>query len=181
MKINFKGTITPTEYAEGEYYVEGVGSAIQLINVQDLEVVSAYTENTPVPFDTVQFDTVGFGTATSYALNKDYIVINKASPDRNPWSRHNRWIHKSVIEASAKANGQIANVDQSLRARRPIIEFESGLKLYNFGTSSKGNVNLIDTVTTDVMSDVEGAIGYYIDGVELTNGMKVLSLLIQTL
>ena len=174
MKINFKGTITPTEYAEGEYYVEGVGSAIQLINVQDLEVVSAYTENSPVPFDTVQFDTVGFGTATSYALNKDYIVINKASPDRNPWSRHNRWIHKSVIEASAKANGQIANVDQSLRARRPIIEFESGLKLYNFGTSSKGNVNLIDSVTTDVMSDIEGAIGYYIDGVELTNGMRVL-------
>ena len=174
MKINFKGTITPTEYAEGEYYVEGVGDAIQLINVQNLEVVSSYTENTPVPFDTTQFDTVGFGTATSYALNKDYVVINKASPDRNPWSRHNRWIHKSVIEASAKANGQIANVDQSLRARRPIIEFEAGLKLYNFGTSSKGNINLIDTVTTDAMSDVEGAVGYHIDGVELTNGMKVM-------
>ena len=174
MKINFKGTITPTQYAEGEYYVEGVGDAIQLINVQNLEVVSSYTENTPVPFDTTQFDTVGFGTATSYALNKDYVVINKASPDRNPWSRHNRWIHKSVIEASAKANGQIANVDQSLRARRPIIEFEAGLKLYNFGTSSKGNISLIDTVTTDAMTDVEGAVGYHIDGVELTNGMKVM-------
>ena len=32
MKINFKGTITPTQYAEGEYYVEGVGEAIKLIN-----------------------------------------------------------------------------------------------------------------------------------------------------
>ena len=93
MKVNFRGTVTPTTYAEGEYYVEGVGEAIKLINVQDLEVVSSYTQQTQIPFDTVNFDTVGFGTATSYAVSKDYVVINKASSDRNPWSRHNRWIH----------------------------------------------------------------------------------------
>lgn len=101
-------------------------------------------------------------------------MINRASPDRNPWSRSNRWIHKSVIEASAKANGQIANLDQDTRARRPIIEFEAGIKLYNFGFKKKENIDLIDTVTKDVMSDVEGSLGFYIDGVALTNGMKVL-------
>ena len=174
MKVNFRGTVTPTTYAEGEYYVEGVGEAIKLINVQDLEVVSSYTQQTQIPFDTVNFDTVGFGTATSYAVSKDYVVINKASSDRNPWSRHNRWIHKSVIEASAKANGNIPNIDQTLRARRPIIEFEAGLKLYQFGTSSKGIIDLIDDKTTDVMSNVEGATGYFVDGVNLTDGMKVL-------
>ena len=82
MKVNFRGTVTPASYEEGEYYVEGVGEAIKLINIQDLEVVSSYTQQTQVPFDTVNFDTVGFGTATSYAVNKDYVVINKASPDR---------------------------------------------------------------------------------------------------
>ena len=174
MKVNFRGTVTPAQYQEGEYYVEGVGEAIQLINVQDLEVVSAYTQSVPVPFDSQNFDTVGFGTATSYAVNKDYVVINRASPDRNPWSRHNRWIHRSVIEASAEANGQIPNIDQSTRAKRPIIEFEAGLKLYQYGWSSKGNVDLIDTVTKDAMSNVEGAVGYYVDGVALTNGMRVL-------
>ena len=148
--------------------------APKLVKASEVEITADYTTEYAVPFDSVNFDRVGFGTSTSFATTKDYVVISKASPDRNPWSRHNRWIHKSVIEASAKANGQIANVDQSLRARRPIIEFEAGLKLYNFGTSSKGNINLIDTVTTDAMSDVEGAVGYHIDGVELTNGMKVM-------
>ena len=110
MKVNFRGTVTPTTYADDEYYVEGVGEGIKLIKVQDLEVVSSYTQKTQVPFDTVNFDTVGFGTATSYAVTKDYVVINKASSDRNPWSRHNRWIHKSVIEASARANGNVPNI-----------------------------------------------------------------------
>jgi len=174
MKVNFKGTVTPARYAEGDYYVEGVGKAIQLINTQDLEVVSSYTQNTPVPFDSQNFDTVGFGTATSYALNKDYIVINRASPDRNPWSRHNRWIHRSVIEQSSLANGQTPDIDQSTRARRPIIEFEAGLELFNFGNTSKGTIDLIDTVTTDVMSDVEGSQGYFVDGIELTKGLRVL-------
>jgi len=174
MKVNFAGTVTPESYAEGDYYVEGVGDSIQLINAQDLEVVSSFVNNVPIPFDSQNFDTVGFGTATSYALNKDYVVINRASADRNPWSRHNRWIHRSVIEASSKANGQQPNLDQSTRARRPIIEFEPGLKLYDFGTSSKGNVDFIDTVTTDVMSNLEGSEGFFVDGVAVTNGVKIL-------
>ena len=174
MKVNFRGVVTPVNYAEGEYYVEGVGEAIKLINAQDLEVVSAFTESVAVPFDSQKFDTVGFGTATSYALYKDYVVINRSSPDRNPWTRHNRWIHRSVIEASAVANGQVPDVDQSSRAKRPIIEFEAGLKLFQYGSASKGNVDLIDTFTKDVMSLVEGSTGYFVDGIELTNGMKVL-------
>jgi hypothetical protein len=63
---------------------------------------------------------------------------------------------------------------KSTRARRPIIEFEAGIKLYNFGFKKKENIDLIDTVTTDVMSDVEGSQGFFIDGIALTNGMKVL-------
>ena len=155
MKINFAGTVTSID-VEKDYFVEGVGEAIQLIDTQELEVKSPFTDVTPIPFDSQNFDTVGFGTATSYAVDKDYIVINRSSPDRNPWARHNRWIHKSVIEASAKANGQTANIDQATRARRPIIEFEAGIKLYNFGFKAKTNIDLIDTVTTDAMSDVEG-------------------------
>src|SRR6056300_1571759 len=174
MKVDFKGNVTPAEYSEGEFYVEGVGEAIQLIRVQDLEVVSSYTESVDVPFDTQNFDTVGFGTATSYALNKDYVVINRAAPDKNPWSRHNRWVHKSVIEDSAEANNSLPSFDVSARAKRPIIEFEAGLKLYNYGTFSKGTIDLIDTVTADIMSDIEGSTGYFVDGVELTNGMRVL-------
>ena len=44
----------------------------------------------------------------------------------------------------------------------------------NFGFKAKTNIDLIDTVTTDAMSDVEGSQGFYIDGIALTNGMNVI-------
>ena len=43
MKINFKGTITPTQYAEGEYYVEGVGNAIQSVSYTHLTLPTIYS------------------------------------------------------------------------------------------------------------------------------------------
>ena len=41
MKINFAGTVTSIE-AEKDYFVEGVGEAIQLIDTQELEVKTIY-------------------------------------------------------------------------------------------------------------------------------------------
>ena len=58
--------------------------------------------------------------------------------------------------------------------KRPIIEFNANLKLFNFGTSTKNNVNVIDTFTKDIFSTVEGAVGYNIDGIDLVEGMRVL-------
>ena len=78
------------------------------------------------------------------------------------------------IEKSAEINGQVADINQSQRAKRPIIEFTSGLKLFNFGTEKKDDIDLVDTVTTDIFSTVEGAVGYNIDGVDITDGMRIL-------
>ena len=72
-----------------------------------------------------------------FSGTKDYIVVNKASADRNPWARYNRWFHKDVIELSARLNNQVFDLNEELRAKRPIIEFDAGLKLYNFGTQQK--------------------------------------------
>ena len=60
------------------------------------------------------------------------------------------------------------------RAIRPIIEFEAGLKLHNFGAYAKQDVDLIDTFTTDVFSTIEGQIGYNIDGINLADNMRIL-------
>ena len=90
-----------------------------------------------------------------YAVNKDYVVINKASFDRN----HGVDTIDGFIEQSLKIVQRQMETYQyrsNSRARRPIIEFEAGLKLWNFGTSSKGIIDLIDDKTTDVMSNVEG-------------------------
>jgi len=174
MKVYFQGDVTPEKYATGEWYVEGVGSKIVLISTKDLEIPAAYSEDLLVPFDTEGFDTLPFGNSSSYAGIKDYIIINRASLDRNAWTRYNRWFHRSVIETSATVNGTIAEIDQSARAKRPIIEFEAGLKLFQFGSKAKEDIDLIDNFTQDVFSTIEGSIGYNIDGVTVSEGQRIL-------
>ena len=168
MKIYFTGDVEPTSYAEGAYYVEGVGDSIKLIAETSLDVPSAFTDDVVLEFDnlTEGFDKLPYSSAIGYAGTKDYFVINRSSKDGNLWSRYNRWFHRSVIEKSAEINNQPVEVDQSLRAKRPIIEFNAGLKLANFGTFAKLDVDLVDDFTTDVFSVIEGSPGYNIDGID---------------
>jgi hypothetical protein len=174
MKLQFTGKVTPNKYTTGQFYVEGVGSAIELIKVTDLDLTSHYTTAESILFDSDKFDTLPFSDASSLATSVDYHGINRASADLNPWSRYNRWFHKDVINISATLNGNVASLDQSARAKRPIIEFEAGLRLYNFGTHAIPDVDLIDDFTTDVFSTIEGSAGYNIDGVALSQGQRIL-------
>ena len=174
MKLAFSGNVTPAEYATGQYYVEGVGTAIQLISTKTLEVINSYTVEETIPFDSDKFDSAPFSDATGFAGALDYITINRAGGDYNNWSRYNRWFHKDVINASAAYNGTIASLDQTTRAVRPIIEFEPNLKLFNFGTTAIQDVDLIDDFTTDAFSTIEGSSGYNIDGIPLTEGQLIV-------
>ena len=174
MKVEFQGNTAPAKYENGYYYVEGVGTEIQLINENDLVIPATYTDPNLVPYGNNEYDVLPFENASAYPGTRDYIVINRASQDRNPWTRYNRWFHRDIIEYALKVNNQPVAVDENHRARRPIIEFEAGLKLYNYGTGSKQDVDLIDTSTKDVFSTIEGALGYNVDGVELAQGMRVL-------
>ncbi len=174
MKVSFYGRVEPAEYASGQFYVEGVGSSIKLVNESTLELISAYTLSESVLFDDTPFDSLPFSDATSYAKDPDYVVINRSSQDHNPWSRYNRWFHKDVIEASASFNGKVPDIDQSARAVRPIIEFDADIKLYNFGRVAVADVDLVDTFTTDVFSTIEGSLGYNIDGQPVTQGQRIL-------
>jgi hypothetical protein len=174
MKVYFQGTVTPTKYATGEWYVEGVGTAIQLINEKTLEIPATYSTDKPIPFDTEAFDRLPYSNANSFAGTKDYLLVNRASSSRSPWSRYNRWFHKDVIETISAINGTPSEIDQNYRAKRPIIEFIPGLKLNNFGTSAKDDIDLLDTFTKDVFSDVEGQIGYNIDGIDVVDNMRIL-------
>ena len=174
MKIRFQGDVTPAIYDTNDWYVEGVGDKIKLIKDQDLIIPAAYSETKRIAFDSDNFDTLPFSDATANATEKDYIVVNRASLDRNAWSRYNRWHHKDVIIKSFELNHLPINVDESTRAKRPIIEFEAGLKLNNFGAVAKQDVDLIDTFTSDVFSTIEGQIGYNIDGIDLADNMRIL-------
>ena len=174
MKVSFGGQVTPVKYAVSEYYVEGVGTAIKLIDKRILEVSSTYSVAESILFDATNFDVEPFSDSTGFAQQLDYITINRASNDHNHWSRYNRWFHKDTVNASSAFNGNIAELDQNARAVRPIIEFDADLKLFNFGTRAIPDVDLIDTFTKDVFSTINGTKGYNIDGIPVSDGHKIL-------
>lgn len=174
MRIFFQGQVTPEKYATGVWFVEGVGNSIYLVAESDLTTPASYASNEDIEFDNEQFDTQGYDVNANYPSTKDYILINRGSKDRNPWSRYNKWFHREVIETSASINNQPVTLDQNARAVRPIIEFEAGMVLWNHGLQAKQNVTLVDTFTTDIFSTIEGSLGYNVDGVDLIEGMRVL-------
>ena len=174
MKVFFSGEVVPALYAEGSFYVEGVGDKIKLIAETSLNVPTEFTDDIDIEFDNNGFDRMPFGKAIGYPKDKDYLMVNRSSQDGNLWSRYNRWFHRSVIETSATQNNQPIELDQLQRAKRPIIEFEADIKLHNFGTKSKKDVDLVDDFTKDVFSTIEGSTGYNIDGVDIVKGMRIL-------
>ena len=176
LKVRFSGDVQPAKYQNSEWYVEGVGKRIQLVSESDVEISFPVGIDKTMSFDEGGFDRNPFGSATGFPEDKDYITINRASSDGNFWSRYNRWFHKDVIELSSQINGTVLEIDQTGRANRPIIEFDSGLKLYNFGTKNKRVVDLIDDFTEDAFSTIEGSLGYNVDGVQLQSGQRVLFL-----
>ena len=135
LKVTFDASAVPSSYAGNTYYVEGVGTAIKLLPVDNYVVPEAY--------------------ASSGLTAQDYITINRASVDLNPWSRSNRWFHISVINATAAYNNVTNLVDQNLRANRPIIEFEADVQLYNFGRVAKAPIDILDFTITDSRNTVE--------------------------
>ena len=176
LKVEFNSDVTPSTYANREYFVEGVGQpqGITLTPVDELLTPESYTISTSDGFDTVAYDSGGWDGTLNAPTTQDYILINRSSPDRNAWSRGNRWFHRKVIEATAGYNDYTAVIDDSARAKRPIIEFYGGLELYNMGTTSKAPVTVVDTTQTDAFSNVNGSIGYFADGINLQQDFTVI-------
>ena len=174
MKIKFTTSLVPTAYQNKEYYVEGVGDAITLTDVEDLITPGTYATESTILYDQVGYDSRPYAKAYYTPEAKDYITIKRDSRDQNAWSRYNRWFHKSIIEETARVSSFTPTLNETDRAKRPIIEFDSGLALYNHGTVAKRSVTLYDTVTTDAFSSVVKQTGYIVDGLALANGMRVV-------
>ncbi len=176
LKVEFNSDVTPSTYADREYYVEGVGQpgGIQLVPVDEMITPEKYTNSTSDGFDTVAYDAGGWDGTLNAPKDQDYITINRSSPDRNAWSRGNRWFHRQVIEATATYNNYTADLDDTARAKRPIIEFHSGLELFNMGTTSVAPVTIVDTTQTDALSNVNGTTGYFSDGIDLQQDSTVI-------
>jgi len=135
LKIRFDSTAIG-DYANNSYYVEGVGTSIRLVLTTDL--VAPELDND--------------------LSNPDYFTIKRSSLDQNAWSRSNRWFHVDVVEKTAAYNKTDLVLDQTLRAKRPIIEFDASLQLFNFGTEAKKPVDILDTLVTNAYVQIQGAV-----------------------
>ena len=162
MHIRFDNTATPARYANNNYIVEGVGTAIKLINIGNFSVPEQYAVN-------------------SGLANPDYITINRASKDLNAWSRSNRWFHISTVEDAAKYREDPALLDLSnvQRGRRPIIEFDPNIYLFDYGRTAKSPVDIIDFTITNAFQEVEGQEYYTVrmpNGItrQLTPGVRII-------
>ena len=174
LKVQFIGSVVPTSYENKEYYIEGVGTSIELLPVTDFITPETYTISTTVPFDSTAFDEGNFDSTNNAPTVQDYMIINRASIDQNAWSRGNRWFHIGVLEATAIYNNIALVINNDNRAKRPILEFRKSLKLFNYGTLATPAVDIIDFNETDAFSNINGTIGYSVDGYDFVAGSRVI-------
>ncbi len=172
--VSFLGTTFPEIYQRDIWLVEGVGAGITLTKFSDLVVPKIVTKISEIFFDDGGFDTQPFDDAEFFPSEKDYITIARDSKDLNSWSRYNRWFHRSVLEFAYQSRGQDFLANEELRAKRPIIEFQRDLQLFNHGSVAKQSVDFIDDFTNDVFSIIEGSSGYNVDGEFLFDGARLL-------
>ena len=174
LKVRFDSTVKPVQYQNNEYYVEGVGDAIRLAKVLELVTIEDYIVPVVTSWDNLGWDTEGWEATIGGPTQLDYLTINRASIDQNAWSRSNRWFHTDVISATATYNNSTVILDQNARAKRPIIEFNYDLQLFNNGRVAKASVSILDTEITDAFSLIEGTTSYFADGVQMQDGDRVI-------
>lgn len=138
MVIEFEGSyVDPNDvYSGNTFIVQGVGDSIALVD---------YERNSAAPYDPT--------------TTKSYVTIARGSTNNNGWSRNNYWFHKNNWYDAGQTPPE-----RSLRAERPIIEFDHRLELFNSGNSFLQSVDI--AVTTYDYNQVNGlGGGTLIDGV----------------
>ena len=160
LKIGFGSDVTPAKYQNKQYYVENVGEAIRLVDIDWLVTPELYNDE----------------LATNYPdqVFPEYITIKRDAVDVNAWSRNNRWFHRNVITITASYNNTQPVFDQTLRAQRPIVQFEGDFQLFNNGRIGKQPIDVLDVTTLDPFNSVEGQVLTAAFGVPLYNGLRVL-------
>jgi hypothetical protein len=156
------GSMLATSINYREYYVDGVGTAIELLPVSNFVTPENYVVD------------ANDSTILAEPAEPDYITISRESNDLNAWTRSNRWFHVDVINATAGYNKTLAVLDNNNRAKRPILQFRPNIRLFNMGTVSKQGVDVIDFSVADAFSSIEGSSGYTVDGYQLVNGSRII-------
>lgn len=165
--INFQSglKIKPTRdktlsYNNKEFYVEGIGRSFTLV---------PNDENFNPAWDIFAWD-IDSWDGDPTLLTKQYVTIGRGAPDGNTWSYQNKWFHQNIISLS-----QTYIADRyGVQALRPIIEFDAGLVLYNYGRFNRGIIDICDVSTADFLGTIVGQPSYSIQNIPLQDGMRIL-------
>ncbi len=99
----------------------------------------------------------------------DYTTIERGAMDGNFWSYNNRWFPTKLFSDSIQVGYN------TITARKPIIEFNKGVKLYNSGERLRIYVDLL--VKDELFSTINGKTnGDTIQGVPVRDGLNILFL-----
>jgi hypothetical protein len=174
MKIQFGEYVTPTKYANRTYIVEGVGDSIVLVDYSLLVSPESKSDESLVGWDIMKYDVDNLDESYAGPNQPEYIVSNRTSLDLNAWARQNCWYHISILESSAKFNGTEINIAQSARARRPIIEFQPSIQLFNSGSIGMRPVDHIDIKYQNAFNQIQHSKTLDLPDLKLSQGQRVL-------
>lgn len=159
LTIKFSKDVT-ADYNDVELIVSEVGIGIQLNPDRPLLYPS---------WDIKGWDNAGWN-GTDAAYDKYYTTIARNSVDKNQWSLVNRWFHEDVLKVSET---NILDVN-TVRAKRPIIEFQKSILLYDYGWYGRNEVDIVINDTLDGLGDIIGQPSYTHAGIPFTDGMRIL-------
>jgi len=174
LTVQFGQYVTPKKYINKVYIVEGVGTAITLVDISKLASPENANNESLIPWDIVDFDQNNFDETYFGPTKPDYVVSNRASMDLNPWARQNRWFHISVLESISKINGTNFSLNHSARARRPIIEFQPNIQLFNSGWVGIRPVDQIDTKYQNAFNQVQHSKTLDLPDLRLEKGQRII-------
>lgn len=190
MRITFKGLNVDvsgtTIFTNAIYIVGGVGKKIYLTKEVDengknirLGIVP-YSLKSPTAYgDLGSAISIYDDTVYSFVL-KEYITIEPSSIDANPWSRTNRWLSKYALEKITEFN----DIDFGIYAtpancaKRPIIQFNANIELYNSGYYLRETVDhAIDcNFSINPNTDIQGQTQFNYENGTFNDGDNVLFL-----
>jgi hypothetical protein len=173
------------------YYVSGVGEFIALTPVTAFEkrIPNSYLKKRPWDKDDAYMDPpavkwdsteregnrlVGWDGSRTVSSEPEYITQERVSGNSTHWETIDHWYHITTIRAVAKFLGVDVSqlVSASDRAKRPIITFYRGVRLYNWPNNIRAEVNALLPYTKDKYQNLFNIND--ITGYQLENGNRVV-------
>ena len=160
-----------TQFLDANGSVQAAANALASFDTANIESIYADVSQTGALL-TYAWDT-GSWDNTPIQDVADYLVLQRGSKNKNPWSRLNYWYHVDALREPLKDNVSGFSIPEgAIRATRPILEFQRDLELYGWGNSF---ISTVDIVADKPKEELEGLqIGFPINSSSGSQGSTII-------